>query len=135
MKYCTYCGSYINNKNAHFCENCGAVINNANNNSNNYPVNNDDRDPLFKDEYAILWGILGFFVPVAGLVLFILWNKEKKKIAKYAGIGALIRVILVILFTIFILIIALVSEPMDERDKDYNHPYEYNERYEEDNWL
>ena len=137
MKFCTYCGSYINNKDAHFCENCGAVINNTNNinNSNINPINDNNKDPLFRDENAFLWGILGFFVPVAGLVLFILWNKEKKRIAKAAGLGALIRVILVIIFTIFILIIAFLSEPTKERDKDYNRPYEYNERYEDDNWA
>ena len=35
MKFCTYCGSHINNQNAHFCENCGAVLNNNNNNNKN----------------------------------------------------------------------------------------------------
>lgn len=135
MKFCTYCGSYINNKNAHFCENCGAVLNNPNNNiNNNYPTNRDDTDSLFKDEHAFVWGILGFFVPIAGLVLFIVWNKEKPKVAKCAGIGALIRVILIAIAVIF-MIIVVINEPRIERDRDYNRPYEYNERYEDDNWA
>ena len=135
MKFCTYCGSHINNQNAHFCENCGAVLNNNNNKNNNYPTNNDSIDPLFKDEYAFLWGILGFFVPIAGLVLFVVWNKEKKKVAKSAGIGALIRVILMVIVFVIAVFLFIIAEPTTERDRDYNRPYEYNERYEDDNWA
>ena len=36
------------------------------------------------------WGVLGFFVPIVGLVLFFVFMNRKKGISKAAGIGALI---------------------------------------------
>lgn len=46
------------------------------------------------DSGCIGWAILGFFVPIAGLVLYLSWRDEKPKTAKIAGIGALISVII-----------------------------------------
>lgn len=46
------------------------------------------------DKGCIGWGILGFFVPIAGLVLYLSWRDEKPKTAKIIGLGALISVIL-----------------------------------------
>ncbi|MDR1012899.1 MAG: hypothetical protein LBL38_01360 [Lactobacillales bacterium] len=42
------------------------------------------------DNGGFLWGLLGCFVPVAGLVLFLVWRSIKPKTAKAVGIGALI---------------------------------------------
>ena len=36
------------------------------------------------------WGVLGFFIPLVGLILFLVWKNDKKKAAKASGIGALI---------------------------------------------
>ena len=38
------------------------------------------------------WGVLGFFIPLVGLILFLVWMKDKKRASKAAGIGALIGV-------------------------------------------
>ncbi|MBR4351375.1 MAG: zinc ribbon domain-containing protein [Bacilli bacterium] len=38
------------------------------------------------------WGVLGFFFPIAGLILFIVFFNKKKGISKASGIGALISV-------------------------------------------
>ena len=46
------------------------------------------------------WGVLGFFFPVVGLILFLVWLKNKKKASKAAGIGALIGFILSIILTV-----------------------------------
>lgn len=43
-----------------------------------------------KDTQNPLWGILGFIVPLAGLVLFLVWRYERIKDAKYALLGAII---------------------------------------------
>ncbi len=43
-----------------------------------------------KEGSKIGWGVLGFFVPIVGLILFLLWKKNKNKSAKAAGIGAII---------------------------------------------
>ena len=40
------------------------------------------------------WGLLGFFIPLVGFILFLVWRKEKKKAAKASGIGALIGFLL-----------------------------------------
>ena len=127
MKYCPYCGNYNNNPNGNFCENCGSSLkgNNVNNAYNN----------IVPEGNTFGWGVLGFLVPMAGLILFLIWNKEKPKSAKSAGLGALIRVVLIIV-TIIICIIAFII-----RDIDYNSDipnsirHEIRERYNEDNWT
>ena len=90
MKFCPYCGSHNSNNNANFCEHCGAPIgsgNNINNNYNNTQMNNQ-KMPI-QEGSTVGWGLLGFLVPLAGLVLWLVWNKERPKAAKSAGIGAL----------------------------------------------
>ena len=49
------------------------------------------------DNGGFLWGLLGFCIPIVGLVLFLVWKDQKPKTAKAAGIGALISVILGVL--------------------------------------
>lgn len=39
---------------------------------------------------------MGFCIPIAGLILFLVWKDNKPNTAKSAGIGALIGVILVV---------------------------------------
>ena len=40
------------------------------------------------DSGSIGWAILGFLIPLAGIILFLVWNKTKPKTAKMACIGA-----------------------------------------------
>ncbi len=124
-KFCQYCGCQIKDGN-YFCENCGTPVNNLyNNNGNNgnynnynnynnnyngnyngnYNYNNLNPAVPVKEEYLFLWGLLGFFIPIAGFVLFLIWLKEKPKTAKSAGLGALIRTII----TFFIVMIAIIG--------------------------
>lgn len=49
---------------------------------------------------SIGWGILGFFIPIVGIILFAIWRKENKKASKAAGIGALIGAIVSVIFTV-----------------------------------
>ncbi|MFH5882192.1 MAG: hypothetical protein ACNA7U_05280 [Candidatus Izemoplasmataceae bacterium] len=51
------------------------------------------------------FAILGFCIPIVGLVLFLVWNKERPADAKYAGMGALINVILGVVLFIFMVIL------------------------------
>ncbi len=135
MKFCPYCGKYNTNQNGNFCMNCGAMLKNANNYQNNYNYNNNQSsDVLARDEYSILWGILGFFIPMAGLILFIAWHKDRPKSGRYAGVGALLRVILTIILIIFLVFFAILVEPDKDRDRSGRYqPYENRERYEDDN--
>jgi hypothetical protein len=61
------------------------------------------------DSGSIGWGVLGFFIPLVGLILFLVWKDTKPKSAKAAGIGALISVGVGVLFYIIIAIIGVVA--------------------------
>ncbi len=52
------------------------------------------------DDGGFLWGLLGFCVPVVGLVLYLIWKNEKPLTAKAAGLGALISTGLGVIFYI-----------------------------------
>ena len=53
------------------------------------------------DSGSIGWGILGFIIPIVGLILFLVWRNTKPKCAKVAGIGALISVCINIVYMVF----------------------------------
>ncbi|ACV22526.1 hypothetical protein [Slackia heliotrinireducens] len=57
----------------------------------NYPQN---QPPVVNDSGSIGWGVLGFFFPIVGLILFLVWKNTKPKCAKVAGIGAIIGFVL-----------------------------------------
>ncbi len=94
--YCEKCGVKLE-KETIFCSECGNKITNI----NNVQTTNDSGS-------SICWGILGFFIPVSGLTLFLAWKQYRPKDAKAAGIGALIFVSLYILIILIIFILAFV---------------------------
>ena len=51
---------------------------------------------------GFLWGLLGCCVPIAGLVLFLVWKDVKPKTAKAVGIGALVSVCIGVLYYVLI---------------------------------
>ena len=53
-----------------------------------------------KDTGSIWWGVLGFCIPLVGLVLCIAWRNTKPKSGKKAGIGALIGIMLGVIDTL-----------------------------------
>lgn len=83
MAYCRNCGAAITEK-AVICQHCGVPQQST------------------EEGSEIGYGILGFCVPVAGLVLYIVWKDNKPKTAKAAGIGALIWFVLYIIICMFI---------------------------------
>lgn len=48
------------------------------------------------------WGVLGFFLPLVGLILFLVWQNDRPNDAKMAGKGALIGVIVSVMCGIII---------------------------------
>lgn len=54
---------------------------------------------------SIGWGVLGFFIPLAGLILFLIWRKDRPCDARCAGLGAL----LCVLFSVVFAVIALIA--------------------------
>lgn len=90
MAYCKNCGAQIDDK-AAVCVHCGVAVN-----------NNGVQEA---DNGGFGWGLLGFCVPIVGLILFLVWKDTKPKTAKAAGIGALVSVILGVIY--YVAIIAL----------------------------
>lgn len=46
------------------------------------------------------WAVLGFFIPLVGLILFLVWRTTKPASARQSGIGALVGVIFSVVFSI-----------------------------------
>ena len=93
MAYCRKCGALIDDY-AAVCPKCGTPQNGGPNNP-----------PPAADNGGFLWGLLGCCIPIAGLVLYLVWKDQKPKTAKAAGIGALVAVGL----SVFWYILALVG--------------------------
>ncbi len=93
MAYCNNCGAQIDDK-AVICPFCGVEQKNA---------------VVGTDSGSILWGALGFCIPLVGLILFLVWKDSKPKTAKIAGKGALISVIIGILFYVVMFIIGVMG--------------------------
>lgn len=90
MAYCKNCGAQIDDK-AAVCVHCGVAVNNS--------------GVQEADNGGFGWGLLGCCIPIAGLILFLVWKDTKPKTAKAAGIGALVSVILGVIY--YVAIIAL----------------------------
>ena len=88
---------------ASFCPKCGS----DQRPSNPYqsPRPRPPTDP--NDSDSIGWAILGFLVPLVGLILFLVWMQTRPKSAKMAGIGALVNVIFSVVFAIVWVIVAI----------------------------
>lgn len=75
--FCKYCGKEVE-PDAVICIHCGRSL---------------ETRPVSTDTGSIGWGVLGFFFPIIGLILYLVWKDEKPYTAKMAGKGALIGVI------------------------------------------
>lgn len=58
-----------------------------------------------QDNGGFLWGLLGFCIPVVGLILFLIWKDQKPKTAKAAGIGALVSVIVAVVCYVLMFVV------------------------------
>lgn len=91
--YCTKCGQPVDDK-AVMCVHCG------------YQFVPTPQKP--EDKPSTAFAVLGFFLPIVGLILLLVYHDEKPKAAKSAGKGALagfitgvvISIILVVLFSV-----------------------------------
>lgn len=64
--------------------------------------------PTAQDNGSFGWAVLGFFIPIAGLILYLVWRTEKPLSARRAGIGALVSVIVGAVFTVLLIIVEVV---------------------------
>ena len=107
---CNKCGKKVD-KDIKFCPNCGNTLEEK---KTTKKVENKD---ITDDGASVAWGILGFFVPLAGLILFLVWMNNKKKSAKAAGLGALIGFVTSFLLTI----VSIIFFTFSIRNIDYKY--------------
>lgn len=113
---CNTCGNKLKEENI-YCPNCGTKVGSKKKSTKKEETEVVVVDSLPKKEQVdnssdlfVLWGILGFFAPIVGLILFIVWKDDKPKDAKAAGIGALIRAgLIVIALIVFVMVFAVAS--------------------------
>jgi len=93
--YCKYCGRIIDDD-SKYCVYCG----------NN--MKNDNSGTVPDDAPSKGFAILGFFVPIIGLILYLIYERKQPKRAKSAGKGALIGFITKIVVYIVIVILYII---------------------------
>lgn len=64
--------------------------------------------PNPQDTGSFGWAVLGFFVPLVGLILYLVWKNEKPLTAHRAGKGALISVIVSVVLMVIWMILMFV---------------------------
>lgn len=96
--YCSKCGAKIEEK-SEFCSECGNQLKELKNTN----------QEVSESSSSIGWGVLGFFVPLAGLILYLVWKNDRPNDAKAAGIGALIWVGLYLLLIILAIAMAFFA--------------------------
>ena len=96
--FCKNCGKEIDD-NAYVCPHCGVKV--------------KDEDAERQEKIAqadsgskVGWGILSFFIPLVGLILFCLWRKDRPQTAKVCGICALVGFLLAIVLNIILSAVA-----------------------------
>jgi hypothetical protein len=90
--YCIKCGNKLG-KDDKFCGKCGYNL--------NQPTNPEPANGINNADHKVLFGVLGFISPIAGLVLYIATKDSEPEAAKTAGICALIRLPISIIMGIF----------------------------------
>lgn len=94
--FCPKCGAPVN-PGARFCNRCGASLSTPES-SQSYP----DAPARSVDSGSFGWAVLGFFIPIVGLILYLVWRSEKPRSARQAGRGALVSVILNVILIILV---------------------------------
>ena len=93
MAFCRNCGAQINDQ-AVICPQCGVQ---------------QKASASVNDNGSFGWALLGCCVPIAGLILFLIWKDTQPNNAKKAGIGALVSVICGVVFYVLMMIIGIAA--------------------------
>ena len=87
MKYCAHCGKELAETNS-FCPACGCA----------------QGAPAVKpptDSSNAGYAVLGFFIPLVGLILWLIWKDDYPLRAKSVGMGAMIGGIVIVALLVF----------------------------------
>lgn len=95
------------------------------------PTYGQPATPVNGDTGSFGWAVLGFFIPIVGLILFLVWKDSKPLSAKQAGKGALVSVIANVVLSIVLVVGAVAigmsaSSHQDEFSIEPNDAYSYN---------
>ena len=83
-----------------YCKNCGRPVDEGSLYCNNCGTKLDSNQNISEDNSSFSFALLGFFIPLVGLILFLIYESKKPQRAKSAGKGALIGFITNIVLTI-----------------------------------
>lgn len=97
MKYCPKCGKELFDE-AVVCPGCGCA-------QSNTTVQTQ------ADSSSFGYALLGFCIPIVGLILWLIWKDSTPQRAKSAGKGALVSVIASVVFYViyFVFIAAMIA--------------------------
>ncbi len=113
--FCKHCGSQLP-ENTVVCPSCGTVA--------EVPAAYPYAQQRPYDTGSFWWAVLGFFIPLVGLILFLVWRNDKPLSAKRAGIGALVGVIVNVVFsTIFSALFSVLFMRLLDEFAGYSDTY------------
>lgn len=95
-----------------YCRNCGAQISDQ---AASCPRCGHPQRPMAsgsQDTGSFGWGVLGFCMPVVGLVLYLVWKDTKPRNSIMAGKGALICVIVTVVLYLLAIILGVIGSMM-----------------------
>ena len=88
-----------------YCRNCGKIVDDSATYCMNCKTRFDNNNKGSDDRSSFGFAILGFFIPIVGFILFLLYERKKPKRAKSAGKGALIGFTTTIIISIILVIL------------------------------
>lgn len=110
--FCKYCGKQIDDEGGSFCPYCGKNL------QETYPPTGSPHaqyPPYPAPRYNPQdlpnggWTVLGFFFPLVGFILYLVWQTSFPIRSKLCGKGALIGVIVeVVLVVLYIIVICVI---------------------------
>lgn len=114
--FCKYCGEKLDDKileerHIAYCEKCGKLNKSQNKQltEKEIDVSNCNTKIYQRDTGSVGWGILGFFFPLVGLILYLCWKNCSPRSANSAGAGALIAVALELVLALLYAVLALFT--------------------------
>lgn len=125
--YCHQCGKEVSDE-AKFCPYCGAQLSQSDFQENtqqnmNYQPNGtyqplQQGQPRYNEEDApsVGFAILSFFIPIAGFILFLVWNKELPLKAKSCLKGFVIGIV-----TYVVVMCCFISAIASQSYNEYHH--------------
>lgn len=100
MASCKNCGVEIKEE-TDFCPNCDNGVNDV----------TDKQQSTIIDKGGFGWGLLGCFMPIVGVILYLVWSDERPKTARAVGIGAITCVAIVIVCYLLIMLVGMIVNP------------------------